>query len=124
MRGRRGDGMATASRVAWELEHGPIPDGLFVCHRCDTPLCVNAAHLFVGTPAENTRDMHAKGRAPDQKGSRHGMAKLSEADAARVLNRLASGESCASIARAFGVSGTTVSMIKNRVHWRHVKGGA
>lgn len=51
-----------AHRVAWELEHGPIPNGMLVCHRCDTPPCANHEHLFLGTPADNTRDRDQKGR--------------------------------------------------------------
>jgi hypothetical protein len=49
-------------RVAWEWERGPIPSGLCVLHRCDNPRCVNVAHLFLGTRADNTSDMLAKGR--------------------------------------------------------------
>ena len=51
-----------AHRVAWQLKHGPIPDGLLVLHVCDMPACINVNHLFLGTDADNMADKMAKGR--------------------------------------------------------------
>ena len=50
------------SRLAWTLTYGPIPEGMFVCHSCDNPPCINPNHLFIGTPRDNVLDMVSKGR--------------------------------------------------------------
>lgn len=60
--GRAGRPTLLAHRVAWELTFGPIPDGLFVCHHCDTPRCVRPDHLFLGTSDDNNKNAAAKGR--------------------------------------------------------------
>lgn len=114
-----------AHQVSWELHNGPIPDGLFVLHRCDYPPCVNPAHLFLGTNRDNYLDSAAKGR--DGYGAVYGeanpAAKLTADQVRTIRERHAAGASGKSLARAFGVSKATVQYLLKRKTWAHVGGG-
>lgn len=118
-----------AHRVAWRLAVGEIPEGLLVLHRCDNPPCVRPDHLFLGTPADNTADMMAKGRArygiaTDRsgwrapRGERSGAAKLTE-QAVRTIRT--SGESQYVLARRYGVSQVAIHKVRARKTWTHVE---
>lgn len=112
-----------AHRVALQFVHGPIPRGIYVCHRCDTPRCVNVAHLFLGTQHDNMRDMAAKGRGSRLKGEKSPRAKLTEADVAMIRSKHARGERQTELAAIYGVSQATVSGIVRGDSWSHSSDG-
>jgi HNH endonuclease len=101
-----------AHRAAWMLTHGPIPMEMCVLHRCDTPTCVRPEHLFLGTRADNMRDMAEKGRAARPFGNTYG-AKLRtpEEYAAIRARHLVDGLTQVAVAREFGIHPTMVNKI-------------
>ncbi len=109
-----------AHRVAWVLFRGEIPGGLRVLHKCDVRQCVNPAHLFLGSQADNVRDMYAKGRNKQspQPGERNGMARLTNEQAAKIRQMVAAGSKQIEACRRFGVSPMTVSRIVRGKAWK------
>lgn len=109
---------ALAHRVSWEIANGPISDGLHVLHRCDNPPCVNPAHLFLGTPADNSADMVQKGR--HQRGEEKPTAVLTEAQVREAHALYQSGMPLPSIAAALGVGKSCLSKIRREQTWSHL----
>lgn len=127
--GRRGDGYGAftapgrnsygAHRFSYELHHGSIPDGMCVMHTCDMPICVNPAHLRLGTNKENAADSARKARRP--RGSRQSQAKLTEGQVLDLRARYAAGGvTQKQLAAEFQVSHALVSFIVTRKVWRHI----
>ncbi len=110
--------MRKASRLAWEQTHGPIPGGASVLHTCDVRACIRPAHLFLGTSADNSRDMVSKCR--QMRGVDQPKAKLTEADVAEIRRLGSAGASQRAIAAQFGISQPNVGFICRRETWRHV----
>lgn len=98
--GRRGSKVG-AHRASYVVHNGPIPAGMFVCHRCDTPACINPAHLFLATGDQNMADMKAKGRARNGAGT---FARISRDEGRLILRRWRETRNYAGTAREFNRS--------------------
>ena len=98
-------------RVAFRLSGYSIPLGMCVCHHCDNPGCCNPNHLFLGTHADNMRDMAEKGR------SRSGSAKLIQEDVPRIRDMIRCGVRQIDIAKVFCVERTAISSINRGKTW-------
>lgn len=119
-----GSRIITASRLAYQEFVGEIPAGLSVLHKCDTALCINPAHLYAGTQADNVRDMVVRGRIRGHgrggsynRGEGNGRAKLT---AEQVKFARTSADSSGELARRFGVSYEAIKAIRNGRAWRSI----
>ena len=106
-----------AHRISYEQYIGIIPKGLFVCHSCDNPSCVNPTHLFVGTNSDNQKDAVQKGLLTGRKGIDHPMARLSEKDVISIINDKRSERD---IAKSYNVCYQQINNIKNKKSWNHI----
>lgn len=122
---RRGYGVMGAHRrslyvhrISWWLAYGEIPDGLFVCHKCDNPKCVNPSHLFLGTTQDNTQDKVNKGRQHRPKGELSGTHKLTQVQVDYIRERYAQGGiTQRKLAAEFGVKQQCISRVVKRLRW-------
>lgn len=116
------DGARSAHRIAYTLWVGEIPDDTYVLHSCDNPPCCNHEHLFLGTQADNVKDMEAKGRRRNASGSGHGNTSLTEADVREIRHRYATGGvTQKTLADEFGMTQAGINHIIRRRSWRHVE---
>lgn len=106
-------------RISWFAVHGPIPDGMQICHKCDTPACVNPNHLFLGTNLDNIADRKAKGR---YLGEWNGRAKLT-AEQVQQIRELDKTKKYTrkELSTMFGISYYHIYDILNGVYWKSLK---
>lgn len=111
----------SAHRLSYEEFVGPIPEGLYVCHKCDNRKCINPDHLFLGTHQDNVDDRERKGRnspPPIRHGSAHNNAKLTEEDVLKI--RASSEMGTPALSVKYGVAKRTIRDVLNGTTWRHL----
>lgn len=116
----------TSHRFSWEIHFGPIPEGMFVCHRCDNPSCVRPDHLFLGTNSENMKDRWNKGRYAkvnvQNRGSKHGMSKLTEEQVTEIRRDYVPWKrNCVNdLAAKYGITRSGVYGVVRNINWKHM----
>ena len=115
-----------AHRVVYRDLVGPIPEGFFVCHKCDVPCCVNPHHLFIGTAGDNHKDMMNKNRESKPPRNLHDVgeyrynSKLTEQQVVEMRNRYANGESGYRLHKEYGINMAVCYRILRRESWKHI----
>jgi len=107
-------------RHIWQECFGPIPEGMCICHHCDSKNCINSEHLFMGTQRDNMRDMMAKGRGNQARGEKSGKAKLTEAIVKEIRKRYKARDrkdGRNAMAREFHVSQSAIGDVLERSRW-------
>ena len=104
-----------AHRWSWIIHRGEIPDGLSVLHKCDNAHCVNPDHLFLGSLADNTADMCAKGRQRGAVGEANRNAKLTADQVAKIRR---DGLSIKAICAQYGIKKSMAYYIRSGKHWK------
>jgi len=107
-----------AHRIAYELYKGGVILKDHVLHKCDTPACVNPDHLFLGTQADNMKDMVRKSRSC--KGEKNGMHKLTEGDVRSIRDMHRMHIEQKTLAKLYNVSSAAICNIVNNKSWRHL----
>ena len=114
-------------RHVFEIVRGPIPSGLFVCHKCDNKLCCNPLHYFSGTQKDNMQDAFKKGilkLPPIEKrprGKQNGATKIDEEKVILIRRLYAEGgETFRSLGRKFNLAYSHVGLIIKKKRWVYV----
>lgn len=114
-----GDKKILTHRVAFMSKNGIIPDGMRILHKCDNPPCCNPNHLFLGTQADNVRDMHQKGRATKVQGEKSHKAKLTNEEVLEIRATYNGGNRMG-LSKKYKVHHNTIMWIVTNKSWKHL----
>jgi hypothetical protein len=107
--------------MIWAAEYGEIENGLEVCHECDTPLCCEIQHLYLGTHARNMGDAVLRDRFPDRQGENHPGVLLTGIQVSHIKYFLQRSWSATELAKRYPVSREAIYQIKAGRNWRDVQ---
>lgn len=108
-----------ATRVLYKSLYGEIPDGMFICHKCDNPNCCNPKHWFLGSSKDNVQDMIAKGRKHIMKPEECFRTKLTREQVSEIRELEAKGDlTNKQIGALYGISGVQVCRISRFKRWK------
>lgn len=110
-----------AHRLAYQLTHGSIPDGLAILHRCDNPPCCNPSHLYAGTLQRNALDREERGRSRPRRGHLNTFAKLTPAQVREIRRRHAAGETYKALGAEFGLHPQNIGRVCRGEGYRNVE---
>ena len=108
------------SRIMYRRKYGNISDGMCACHKCDTPMCINPEHLFLGTRADNNADKVSKNRQACEIGEFNSNSKLTEKQIIEI--RSIQGMTHRQIAEIYNVSKSHITNIRRNYNWKHLLG--
>lgn len=109
-----------AHRFSWELHFGPIPEGVWILHRCDVRRCCRPDHLFSGNGQSNSDDMKSKGRERKAIGVENGKSFLDEDTIRLIRHEHEHGLGYKRLSFRFGISPSHAREIVKRHIWNHV----
>lgn len=116
---------STSHRASYEFHFGPIPNGLWVLHKCDNPKCLRPSHLFLGTPKDNFHDMLEKGRlnrTTQPRGEENCNATITTERVVGLRRDYVAGLPLEHLIATYGVTENSIHDYTSGRSWKHLLG--
>jgi len=110
----------SAHRFSYRVFNGEIPIGLFVCHKCDNPKCINPKHLFLGTRQDNIDDRESKGRNKTKTGEDSNLSKLNKTQVLLIRQLRQDGVPRKDIQKQLNIPYSQIKSILSYKSWKEI----